>query len=193
MRFSSILLTGALLAAPWQAPAQDATPAEEAAESKPFVQDEACMTEITPELEASFGEPVAWPEEGHTVHTLAGLTVLDRPVSYVLVKRDGAGGRIEEIGYRLQGMQRKVGQPHDPQLLKAFDDAFDKANCANSKESTCGVIYRPDGRAFTGAQIGNGEVDIARSARGPSLALIKADYDLLDADPVFLVCYYRGE
>ena len=199
MRFSPILLTGALLVAPWQAPAQDAAPASDAepepaaqpaAEAKPFVQDEACMTEITSEAEASFGEPVAWPDDGQTVHTPAGLKILDRPVSYVLVKR-GGGGQIDEIAYRLQGMQRKVGQPHDSGLLKAFDEEFDGAKCAGVQQSSCGVAYRGDD-PFSGAQIGSGEVYVGSGARGPSLALVKADYDLLDADPVFLVCFYRS-
>ena len=199
MRFSPILLTGALLVAPWQAPAQDAAPASEtepepaaqpAAEARPFVQDEACMTELTPQLEASFGEPVAWPDEGQTVHTPAGLTALGHPISYVLVKRSSE--RIEEIDYRLEGMQRKVGQPHDAQLLKAFDDEFDGAKCAGVKQSSCGVAYRGDG-PFSGAQIGSGEIYVGSDARGPSLALIEADYDLADADPVFLACFYRGD
>ena len=160
MRFSQLLLAGTLLAAPWQAPAQEAA-AEEAsvaqaapaAEAKSAVQDEACMTELTPQLEASFGEPVAWPDEGQTVHTPAGLTALGHPISYVLVKRSSE--RIEEIDYRLEGMQRKVGQPHDAQLLKAFDDEFDGAKCAGVKQSSCGVAYRGDG-PFSGAQIGSG-------------------------------------
>jgi hypothetical protein len=202
MRFSPILIAGALLVAPWQAPAQDAAPAgeageepaaapEPAAETKRFVQDKACMTDVTPELEAFFGEPVAWPEEGHTVHTPGGLTVLGQPVSYVLVKRSGSDGRIDEVGYRLQGLQRRVGQPHDAGLLKAFDSEFEAAKCVGSTLSSCGVMYRPNGSAFAGAQIGSGEIDVSRDARGPSLALIEADYDLLDADPVFLVCFYR--
>ena len=196
MRFSQILLAGTLLAAPWQAPAQEAATEEASAaqaapaEAKSVVQDEACMTELTPQLEASFGEPVAWPDDGQTVHTPAGLTALGHPISYVLVKRSGE--RIEEIDYRLQGMQRKVGQPHDAQLLEAFDDEFDGAKCAGVTQSSCGVAYKGDG-PFSGAQIGSGEIYVAGNARGPSLALIEADYDLADADPVFLACFYRGD
>lgn len=175
MRFSSTCLAAAVALAPCA------------------VQANVCGTEVTSELEASLGEPVAWPDEGQTVHTPAGLTVLGHPVSYVLVKRGGAGGRIDEIGYRLQGLERKVGQPHDQRLLRDFDAEFDSADCADSKESSCGVVYRPNGGTFTGAEIGSGEVYVARDARGPSLALIRTDYDLPDSDPVFLVCFYRGE
>lgn len=208
MRFSLLLCAaGPALALSWHAFAHGGAPADppdtapvseavsEAAPAAPPVpspQDEDCVTEPTRAFEESLGEPVAWPEDGQTVHTPAGLSVLDRPVSYVLVKR-GSGGEIEEVGYRLSGLQRRIGQPHDRALLKAFDDAFQSARCAGSTQSSCGVVYRPTGTPFTGAEIGSGEIDVARSARGPALGLIKADYDLLDADPVFLVCFYRGK
>lgn len=204
MRFSCTIAAGVLLLSPWATSAQDASAplsddavaaeAENPAapEPGPPVQDEPCTDDATPELEQSFGETQAWPDDGQAMYTPAGLSVLGHQVSYVLVKHGGSGGRIEEIGYRLQGMQRKVGQPHDAALLKAFDDEFKGADCAKSTQSSCGVVYRPEGKAFTGAEIGSGEIDVGSDARGPSLALIEADYDLLDADPVFLVCFYRG-
>ena len=194
MRFTYTLAAGALALLPWATSAQDAapeegTPAVEAA-AAPFKQDEPCMREITPELTQSFGEAVAWPDDGHALYTPEGLSVLGHAVSYVLVKQ--RGDAIEEIDYRLDGLQRKVGQPHDGALLRTFDKEFDKADCADSKESSCGVLYRGD-TSFTGAEIGSGELYVSSSARGPKLALVKSDYDLLDADPVFLVCFYRGD
>lgn len=204
MRVSFTVAAAALMLTPWATIAQDSEPAAEGAPASetaaaapaappPFKHDKDCMDEVSSELVTFLGEPVAWPEEGHTVHRPAGLTVLGHPVSYVLVKRGGPGGRIDELGYRLEGMQRKVGQAHDAKLLRAFDDKFDGAECARSTESSCGVIYEGKNRSFTGAEIGSGEIDVARNARGPSLSLVKADYDLLDSDPVFLVCFYRGE
>ena len=201
MRFSYLLASATLLLAAPATSAQDgeggAAPAaadQVAASPEPeqFRQDKPCMDDLSDELERSFGEPAAWPAEGQTLHTPAGLTVFERPVSYVLLKRGGAGGKIDEIGYRLQGMLRQVGQPHDSALLKAFDAEFKGSECASSKESSCGVIYRNEDHAFSGAEIGSGEVYVSREARGPMLALVKDDYDLLDADPVFLVCFYRG-
>lgn len=199
MRFSHLVGVAAFALAAAPLPAQDAEPAAHVEPAQPtevaaaFEHPKGCLAELTDEFERFLGEPVAWPDDGQTVHTPAGLTILDRPISYVLVKRDDPGGPISEIGYRLQGMTRKVGQPHEASLLKAFDDEFTAAKCADSTQSSCGVIYRPEGRAFNGAEIGSGEVFVARGARGPSLALIKADYDLLDADPVFLVCFYRED
>ena len=77
-------------------------------------------------------------------------------------------------------------------LLKAFDGEFESAKCADVKLSSCGVNYRANGKPFNGAMIGSGELDVAGNARGPSLALVEADYDLDDADPVFLVCLFEA-
>lgn len=202
MRFSYLVGAAALALAAPPVPAQDGQPVGQLETVEPalaatapaaFEHPEGCLTEITGAFENYLGPPVAWPEDGQTVHTPAGLSVLDRPVSYVLVKRDDAAGPVSEVAYRLQGMTRKVGQPHDSALLKAFDGEFKSADCAGSTQSSCGVVYRPNGKPFNGAEIGSGEIDVAGNARGPSLALIKADYDLMDADPVFLVCFYRGD
>jgi hypothetical protein len=206
MRFTRTLAAGAVLLMPWALTAQEAPQAAEAAaadaaaeatdaaaETMTFKHDKACMDEVTPELEAFFGEAVAWPDEGQAVFTPAGLTILGHPVSYVLVKHGGPDGVIDEIGYRLEGMQRKVGQPHEAKLLKDFDAEFHAADCSDSKQSVCGVIYDGKDTVFTGAEVGSGEIYVGRDARGPSLALVEADYDMADADPVFLVCFYRGK
>ncbi len=200
MRFSLILTAGASLLLPFAATAQDpAPPPAPAADAaappeapKVFKQDKPCMDKVTDELIASFGEVAAWPDDDIEMYTPAGLEILGHPVAYVLAKHRGENGKIDELDYRLQGMQRKVGQPHDAELLKAFDKEFQKADCAKSKQSTCGVIYRPD-QPFTGAEIGSGEIDMGSKARGPKLDLVQADYDLLDSDPVFLACFYRGK
>ena len=201
MRFSFAVAAVTLMLAAGHAPAQEAEPpdaAEPAGESEAQppafdLSDKACEVRFTPEFEAALGEPVAWPNDGETVHTPAGVTKLGHAVSYVLVKRDDAG-KVFEVGFRLAGMGRVIGQPHDSRLLRAFDDAFDGADCARSRESSCGVAYRPSGgNTFVGAQIGSGEVYIGPNARGPSLSLVEADFDALDADPVFLVCFYRSE
>jgi len=200
MRFSQLIAVSAFALAAAPSPAQETEPAPAAEAAAPaaappaaaFEHPKGCPTELDDEFTSFLGEPVAWPGDGQTLHTPAGLSVLDRPVSYVLVRHDDPAGPVSEIAYRLQGMQRKVGQPHDAGLLKAFDDEFDSADCAASKLSSCGVNYRSNGKPFNGALIGSGELDVAGNARGPSLALVEADYDLMDADPVFLVCSYRG-
>jgi|GEM_PF-7110453 len=207
MRFSLLGTACVLMFAPGAALAQDDVPAEAspAAEAPPAgmtppltapepPSDETCAGEVTPALLESFGEPVAWPIEGQTVHRPTGVEKLGHGVRYVLVKRR-ADGAVDEVGYRLEGMERTVGEAHDSRLLRDFDKEFSGAQCGKSEESACGVIYEPGthGKRFTGAEIGSGEIDIGSGARGPELALIEADYDLLDTVPVFLVCFYRDE
>ncbi|MXO59934.1 hypothetical protein GRI89_10320 [Altererythrobacter salegens] len=206
MRFSHLVAASVSLLLPLAATAQDAPPPPEPAadgavpaEAPPppeattaFKQDKPCMEKVSDELIYSFGEVTAWPDDGVEMYTPSGVEILGHPVAYVLVKHGGDGGKIDELDYRLQGMQRKVGTPHDSELLKAFDKEFKGADCAKATQSTCGVIYKAD-QPFTGAEIGSGEIDVGRSAKGPKLAMVNADYNLSDADPVFLACFYRGK
>ena len=223
MRFPMTLTAGALLLLPLAASAEDTaeatadaapvaeaasdavpdaeSPAGEAAgadaaapveEPKVFKQDKPCMPKITDALLASFGEVTAWPDDWIEMYTPEELSAFGHPISYILAKHGGPGGKIDELDYRLEGMQRKIGHPHDPELLKAFDKEFKNADCAGSTQSSCGFIFKPD-QPFTGAEIGSGEIDMGRGARGPKLNMVKGDYDLLDNDPVFLVCFYRGK
>ena len=206
MRFSLPVVTGALLLSPLGLAAQETSPPPDPAAAaaaapeapatpeppKVFKQDKPCMDNVSDELIASFGEITAWPAEVEEMYMPEGLSTFGHPVAYVLVKHNGPGGKIDEIDYRLQGMQRTVGQPHDAALLRAFDKEFKGASCAKSKESSCGVAYKTD-KGFSGAEIGSGEIDVGDGARGPQLAMVQADYDLLDSDPVFLACYYRRQ
>lgn len=177
MRFSFLLLASALSLAPIAAQA------------------EVCPKVITPELEATFGEVVAWPDAGQTVHAVQGLVVFEQPVAYVLAKRSAEGEPIESLNYRLQGLFRKVGQPHLKSLRNAFDAEFKGADCGESTQSTCGVLYDKvfGVGSFNGAEIGSGELWISDDARGPQLSLVEADFDLPDSDPVFVVCFYNTE
>ena len=158
------------------------------------VQAEGCPTNVTPELEAALGEPVAWLGAGQTVHTPAGLTMLGQPVGYVIAKRSGEGAAIGELDYRLQGAVRAFGERYPDDLRRAFDKEAPGAGCGGSNGGSCvvGVNSRGEPGQLSGVELGQGNLSVPADARGPALALVEADYDLEDADPVFLVCLFEA-
>ena len=155
---------------------------------------EGCPSGVTPELEAALGEPVAWLGAGQTVHTPAGLTMLGQPVGYVIAKRSGEGAAIGELDYRLQGAVRAFGERYPDDLRRAFDKEAPGAGCGGSNGGSCvvGVNSRGEPGKLSGVELGQGNLSVPADARGPALALVEADYDLEDADPVFLVCLFEA-
>lgn len=151
-----------------------------------------CPPEVTGEFEASLGETVAWLEPGQTVHTPAGLTILGKPVSYVIARRSAEGGSIEELHYRFSDVVRPYDQAYAADLREAFDEAFSTSGCGGSRDPVCAVAYQNQSGAgrLSGGKLSVGDLWIPDEARGPALSLVQADYDLDGADPVFLVCLY---
>jgi hypothetical protein len=161
--------------------------------SPALADDMACPDKVTPELVSSLGDPAAWLAPGQTLHRSAGLTIIGHPVSYVLVNRAGGSetGAVSELDYRLEGATRPYGQRYPADLRKAFDKGFAGSNCG-SGNSSC-VIAFTGGSAgqIADAELSEGELAMPKGAHGDGLTLVKADLDLADADPVFLVCVYQ--
>jgi hypothetical protein len=156
--------------------------------------EEPCPQRVNAEFEASLGEVAATLGGGQSIYTPAGLRMLDQPVSYVLVIRQGeeATSAITELDYRLQGVNRPYGERYPESLRKAFDAGFD-TDCGTGRNSSCVVSVRSTQVGeLTGAELGQGNVTIGADASGAGLALAEADYDLDGVDPVFLVCLYRA-
>jgi hypothetical protein len=155
--------------------------------------DVACPLKLTPELTTSLGDPVGWLNPGQTVHTPAGLTMLGRPVAYVLAIRTSgdAAAPVSELDYRLQGVTRPYGSRYTVDLRKAFDSGFKGSACASGTAS-CVVDYKASGPGdFSGAELSEGSIAMPKTAHGDGLAAVKADYGLDGADPVFLICHYQ--
>lgn len=151
-----------------------------------------CPTRITDEVEASLGETVAWLEAGQTVHTPSGLTMLDKPVSYVIAKRPAEGRPIQQIDYRFSNLLRAANQDYPPDLRKAFDKAFSSSVCGKDRDPVCAISFSDSegGGRLSGGKLSVGDLWIPDDARGPALQLVRADEDLGNGDPVFLVCLY---
>ena len=155
--------------------------------------DIACPMKVTPELVTSLGDPVGWLEPGQTVHAPAGLTMIGQPVAYVIAIRSSgdAAAPISELDYRLQG-NRPYGQRYTVELRKAFDKGFNGSDCASGNAS-CVVDFKAGAAGeFSGAEWSEGNIAIPKEAHGDGLAPVKADYNLDGADPVFLICHYKG-
>lgn len=158
-------------------------------------EDIACPTKITPELAAALGDPVAWLEAGQTVHAPAGLTMVGRPVSYVIAFHagDAGAGPISELDYRLQGVNRPYGDRYTVDLRKAFDGGFKGSNCGSAQNTSCVVDYKASADGdLVGAELSEGNISMPKEAHGDGLGPVKADYNLDGSDPVFLVCHYQA-
>jgi hypothetical protein len=153
---------------------------------------EGCPFDIDATLTATLGEPAATLGAGNTVHTPAGLTMLDLPVSYVIAHRTGEGGAIAELHYRLQGAVRPFGERYPLELRRAFDTAAPGSECGGTKTVSCAVAMRTKGDAghLSGMELGPGDPALPSDKSAPAYALLEADYSLADGDPVFLVCLY---
>ena len=156
--------------------------------------DVACPMKVSPELVTSLGDPVGWLAAGHTVHAPTGLTMLGRPVAYVLAVRASgdAAAPITELDYRLQGITRPYGSRYTVDLRKAFDAGFKGSDCGTGNAS-CVVDYKSSAAGeFSGAELSEGSISIPKDAHGDGLAPVKAYYILDSADPVFLICLYQS-
>ena len=155
-----------------------------------------CPMTMTPELESSLGDVAATLKPGSTVYQPADLSMVGSPVSYIIATRQNQSdeGLIVRLDYRLGGVVRKFGDRYSPELRKAFDNGFTSSQCGSSKDTPCVVAYEANASTgrLTGAELSAGELSIPQDASGPALPLVKADYDLDDSDPVFLVCRYEG-
>ena len=144
------------------------------------------------DVPATLGEVAGTPEDGRRAYMPTGLQMLGRDVSYVLVMTQGDGGPVEEIAYRIKDASRKAGSPPEASLAKAFDDAFRGGSCAGARTSSCGVAYDPDKTdGFAGAELHSGRLWLEDRRTGPAIALIRADMNMADSAPVFLVCAYE--
>jgi hypothetical protein len=155
-------------------------------------EDIACPQKVTPELLAALGEPVGWLGAGQTIHAPADLTMLGLPVSYVMaIHASGeAAAPIVELDYRLRGINRPYGDRFAIDLRKAFDKGFTGSNCASANAS-CLVDYKTSTVGdFSGAELSQGNITMPKEAHGDGLGPVKADYNLDNADPVFLACHY---
>lgn len=203
MRFSYALVTGTLLLAPLNAPAQEAEPAGDppaaeveeaepaAAPSQAFVEDGTCPQEMTSQRARGFGQPSAELDAGQAVYTPADLTVLDSPVAYVIVNRQsGANSAVTRLSYRLAGVNVSWGADHRPALRQAFDKAF-KVDVCGKAGSTCLVDYRsPEAGIRASAELSTRMPSLPPGGTGDAMRLLRADNDLDGADPVFLICTY---
>ncbi|MGX7896245.1 hypothetical protein [Tsuneonella sp. HG222] len=141
---------------------------------------------------AGYGEPAGTPEAGRTAYMPAGLTMLGKDVPYVLVMRQGGDGPVEEIAYRLGGVNRKTGSPPEGAIAKLFDESFDGGSCSKTKNSSCGVAYDPpQADGFSGAELNSGSLWIEGKPTGNAIGLIRADADMTEGGPLFLVCVYE--
>jgi hypothetical protein len=153
----------------------------------------ACPDKVTPELLTSFGDPAAGLEPGQTLHRPAGLTIIGHPVSYVLVSRVGGSetGAVSELDYRLEGATRPYGERYPADLRKAFDKGFTGSNCGSGNSSCVIAFTGSSAGQIADAELSEGELSVPKEAHGDGLSLVKADLDLANADPVFLVCVYQ--
>ena len=151
-----------------------------------------CPYDIDVEVVTTLGEPVASLSAANTVHTPAGITALGYPVSYVVARRTGDGGAIAELHYRLQGAVRPFGERYPVELRKLFDKEAPGSECGGTKAVSCAVAVRSKGEPghLSGMELGPGDPALPSDKGSPAYALLEADYDLADGDPVFLVCLY---
>lgn len=164
------------------------------ASSPAAAEDTPCPAKITPELTTSLGAPVGWLAAGQTVHAPAGLTMLGKPVNYVIAVHASADAAapITELDYRLQGMTTPFGSLFATDLRQAFSKGFPASSCG-SPHGTCVIDYTPGAAGdFSGAELSAGNITMPKDAHGDGLAPVKADYKLDSSDPVFLVCHYKG-
>jgi hypothetical protein len=156
--------------------------------------DLACPQKVTPELATSLGDPVGWLAAGQTVHAPANLTMLGHPVAYVIALHASADAAapIIELDYRLQGLTRPYGSRYSTEIRKAFDKGFNGSDCGSGNAS-CVVDYKANGAGdFSGAELSEGDIKIPKEAHGDGLGPVKADYNLDNADPIFLVCHFQA-
>lgn len=203
MRFScftafGLAATGALLPAPWSAAAQDAAPVV-AAESAPDAEvaaaaaAETCPPEVDADFATGLGQPAAWLDAEQAIYAAPGSTALGHPVSYLIVTgpgENGADAPVRKLTYRLAGLNTRWGAEYAPDVRTAFDRAFDTKACGDGS-AACMVDFSgavPGQRS--GAELSNSAPSPPRDASEGVLRLLKADYDLDGADPIFLVCRY---
>jgi hypothetical protein len=156
--------------------------------------DDACPQTAPADLAATLGAPVAWLAPGQTIHAPANLTVMGLPVAYVVVTHAGASdeGAVTEMDYRLKGANRPFGERYPVDLRKAFDKGFSGSNCASANSSCSVSMTGSSAGHLSDAELSEGDLSMPKDAHGDGLALIKADMDMDNADPVFLDCVYKA-
>jgi hypothetical protein len=164
--------------------------------SAPALADDiACPIKADAALMTALGDPVGWLGAAQTVHAPPGLTMLGQPVAYVIVVRASgeAGAPITELGYRLQGLSRPYGNRYTVDLRKAFDQGFKGSNCGSGGNASCVVDYKASAEGdLSGSELSEGDITMPKEAHGDGLGPVKADFNLDGADPVFLMCHYKG-
>jgi hypothetical protein len=158
-------------------------------------EDIACPQSVTPELLTALGDPVGWLGAGQTIHAPAALTMVGQPVGYVIVVRASgdASSPVSELDYRLRGLNRPYGDRYAIDLRKAFDKGFTGSSCGGGGNMSCVVDYSAKTAGeLSGAELSEGNISMPNEAHGDGLGPVKADYNLDGADPVFLVCHYKG-
>ena len=196
MRFScltavSLAAAGALLSPSWKAAAQDAAPEAEAAPSVA----EACPPQIEPDFLAGLGQPAARLGAEEAVYAPPGATALGQPVSYVIVTGPGenaADAPVRRLAYRLAGVNARWGDAYPPNLRTAFDRAFE-TKAGGDGGASCMVDFRgAEGGQRSGAELSNTAPSPPPGPNEGVSRLIRADYNLDGADPVYLVCHYAA-
>ena len=211
MRFSyfaavGLAAAGALLPAPWSA-AQDAEP-DAAIESAPVAAAasapeaevaatpvaEACPPRLDSDFVPGLGQPGAWLDAEQAIYAPPGANALGHPVSYLIVtgpgENDSAEASVRKLTYRLAGLNTRWGAEYNPDLRTAFDRAVGTEVCGDGS-AACMVDFRGAvAGQRSGAELSNSAPSPPGGASQGVLRLIKADYDLDGADPVYLVCHY---
>lgn len=200
MRFSCVLVAGSILLVPLSAPAQEAEPAGELeadetapplAASEAFAEDGTCPLEMTSERAEGFGEPGARLTPTQSVYTPDGLDLRGNAVSYVIVDRSaGSNGAVTRLTYRLANVNNTWGTDYELGVRQLYDESFDQDSCVES--GACMISFRGATKgARAGAELSNRMPPIPPGAEGEAMPLLRADYNLEGADPVFLICNYQ--
>jgi hypothetical protein len=161
--------------------------------ASPAFADDGCPSTVPADLATTLGAPVAWLAPGQTIHAPANLTVIGLPVAYVLVVHAGGAddGAVTEMDYRLKGATRPFGERYPVDLRKAFDKGFSGSNCASGNSSCSVSMSGSTAGRLSDAELSEGDLSIPKEAHGDGLAMVKADANMDNADPVFLDCVYK--
>lgn len=153
-----------------------------------------CPKQAAADVVTALGDSAATLGGDQTVYQPTGVTVMELPVSYVVVTK-GAGGSIEEIDYRLQGIMRNYNEHYPKAVLEAFDKAYPGVGCSTGRVTACAMAYDlkgAPGKALADARIGDPGFDVPAAGQGAVLGTIKTEYAHQDSGPVFLMCRYGG-
>lgn len=171
--------------------------AAQALASSPALAD-GCPKQVDEGFARGLGPERAWLSDHDRVYQPAGLRMLGVPVSYVVVHRKETfdrQDRINRVMYRLQGVARASGQQYPVAVRQAFDRLYG-AHCATQSNNDSLHCFADLPLLDGVGQLAKATVDrddfyIDDSASGAALALARADADMPDASPGYLVCTYN--